>query len=60
MGPGAGRNRQGGLALARSLGAVGEDFDLLERDQAVGNHRVELRQHPAKAILLVDDLDQDR
>ena len=39
---------------------IGEDLDLLECDQTVPDHLVELGQDRADAILLVDDLDQDR
>ena len=45
---------------SRSATAVGEDLDLLERDQPIADHLVELGQDGADAVLLVDDLDQDR
>ncbi len=38
---------------------VGEDFDLLQRDETVGDHGVELGQDGSQSVLLVDDLDQD-
>src|SRR6187397_904868 len=44
----------------RPATSVGKNLDLLECDQSVSDHLVELRQDGADAILLVDHLDQDR
>ena len=41
------------------VGAVDADLDPLERDQAVGDHRVELGEDGPQAILVVDHLDED-
>jgi hypothetical protein len=40
--------------------AVGDDLDLLEGDEPFADHGVEFLQDGPQAILLVDDLDQDR
>lgn len=52
--------RSGRTGFARPFGSVRQHLDAFERDQPVGDHRVELREDRAQAVLLVDDLDEHR
>src|SRR3954452_3369457 len=51
---------RGGSRILASLRAIRDDLDLLERDEPVADHRVDLRQDLPQPVLLVDDLDEDR
>src|SRR6188472_695399 len=48
------------LALVDGAALVRDDLDGLRRDQAVDEHRLELGEDRSQAVLLVDDLDDDR